>query len=202
MLHRFRGLALLLLLCSLLSVASCVGWNNAGSTSAAVPPAGLRVEQGPEGLHLYWKPVSGASHYTVFWGTEPGHYRSCANSPANAAIIASPSKGELYAFAVTSWNARGESNYSKEVLFVSNDDEHNAPKYLSKGREFMAAGQLQEAQAYLSAAIRLQPGKAEGYQLRASLYEQMREFDLAKTDRSVAEKLFRHKTASLEVRTR
>jgi len=162
----------------------------------------LKVVQGTEGLHLSWKPVPRASHYTIFWGSESGLYRGFADAAGHEAIIQSPYKGALYAFAVTSWNARGESTYSKEVLFVSNDDEGAAPKYLSRGKELMSAGRLDEAQAYLSAAIRIHPGNAESYQARASLYDRMQQSDLAKSDRASAEKLSRHKTASLEVRTR
>jgi len=88
------------------------------------------------------------------------------------------------------------------VLFVSSDDEGTAPKYLSQGKELMSAGRLDEAQAYLSAAIRIHPGNAEIYQVRASLFDRMQQFDLAKSDRASAEKLSTHKTASLEVRTR
>jgi tetratricopeptide (TPR) repeat protein len=160
------------------------------------------VELVPEGLHLSWTPVSGASHYTIFWGSEPGQYINCADASGHEVMITSPARGELYACAVTAWNARGESQYSKEALCVYDTDEHAAPKYLSKAKDLMGQGELEQAQAYLSAAIRLQPEKVEAYKLRASVYEKMHAFDLAKLDQEVAVKLSRRKTASLEVSTR
>jgi len=198
-LAQFRRLALLLPVCATLGMASCGGGNNSVPTRTPPPPAQVKVEQAIQGMHVSWASVSGASHYTVFWGTEPGQYRNCANVSGNEAIIASPLRGELYAFAVTAWNVRGESQYSKEVLLVCDDDDNNASIYLTKARAFISRGELEQARAYLNAAIRLQPEKVEAYQLRASVHEQMHDLELAKHDQEAAVKLSRRKTASLEV---
>jgi len=64
----------------------------------------------------------------------------------------------------------------------------------------MASGQYLEAYAYISAAIRLQPQRAEAYKSRALLYEKMDEPELAKKDSVMAEKLSSRKTASLPLR--
>lgn len=197
----FRRLALFCLISAALGIASCGGSNSAPMRTPS-PPAHVKVDQAPQGMHVSWAPVSGVSHYTVFWGTEPGDYRNYANTSGNEAIIGHPAQGELYSFAVTAWNERGESQYSKEVLCVCAGDENAAPAYLSRARDLMSQGELEQARAYLSAAIRLQPEKVEAYKLRASVNEQMQDFDLAKHDQEAAVKLSRRKTASLEVHTR
>jgi len=114
-------------------------------------------------------------------------------------IISGLDKGELYCFAVTSWGERGESDYSKEVMYVYDDDPSRSSQHLAKGNEMMASGLYPEADAYISAAIRLQPQSADAYKSRAQLYERMDEPELAKKDSVMAEKLSSRKTASLHL---
>ncbi len=191
--------ALLLLL---VSVASCGSQTNSGGYKAGGPPATLRVDEEPQGVRLTWPAVKHAAAYTVFWGSSPTEYKNLAHIQNSPVIISGLAKGQLYCFAVTSWGEHGESDYSTEAIYVYDDDPNRASQHLAKGNELMASGLYPEAHAYISAAIRLQPKRADAYKSRAMLYERMDEPDMAKKDYVTAEKLSSRKTALLDLKTR
>lgn len=194
-----RGFQICTLFVAVMAVASCGTGTNSGGTKAAVPPPSIQVDEVPQGVRIKWPAVKNALYYTVFWGSTPTEYRSFANSPNCSAIISGLNKGEMHCFAVTSWNERGESDYSKEAIYVYDEEPARWPEHLAKGKELMANGLYPEAHAYISAAIRMEPGRADAYKSRALLYEKMEEPTLAKKDHVRAEKLSNRKTASLDL---
>jgi Tfp pilus assembly protein PilF len=58
------------------------------------------------------------------------------------------------------------------------------------------------AQAYFSAAIRLDPGNLYAYQSRAILRQKINQPDLAREDEAMAAKLFKNKRISLRQASR
>jgi tetratricopeptide (TPR) repeat protein len=148
------------------------------------------------GLEISWKCVPGSTHHTLFWGFERGDYRNMANSNTCSAIIVGLKKGDLYYFAATSWNARGESGYSREQAFVYDDEPGRAGVYLGKGSESMRKGLFAEAHAYFSAAIRLDPENPEAYRQRATLHEKLNQTEFASQDYQMAEKIFKKRPLS------
>jgi hypothetical protein len=193
-----------LLVCFLLSMnlllASC---SFVGETAEPVrPPAApqkAQVQVNGDGLQVFWRSVPGATHYTVFWGTETGQYRSMGDSATNSAFITDVVMGELYYVTVTSWNARGESNYSPEVAIVYDTTPARADIYLGKGNDAMKRGLTSQAHAYFCAAIRLDPQNVEAYRSRAALYEMINLNDLAGKDLETAENLRKNRTVSTKV---
>lgn len=177
------------------SCGSSVGKSSKNSPPA--PPVEVQCSVVPEGLLVEWTPIEGAHHYTVFWGSERGEYRGLINSDANSIILGGLSKGEMYVVAVTAWNGNGESKYSEEQCLVYDDNPARAQAYYSRGQELMQRGNLSDAQVYMSAAIRLDPGNAHAYKDRALLYEKMNREDLARQDNTMAEKIFKKKPLSL-----
>jgi len=145
----------------------------------------------PEGLRLDWEKAPGATHYTVFWGNESQDYRNITNFKAPPVVLAGLRKGKLYALAVTSWNERGESDYSTEQVLVYDDNPKNASVYAATGNNLMEKGSYDEALVYFSAAIRLDPHDVSAYQQRALLYERVNRTDLAKRDHAMAQKILK-----------
>jgi Tfp pilus assembly protein PilF len=105
----------------------------------------------------------------------------------------------LYYFAVSSWNARGESGYSPEQAFLYDDEPGRASVYLGRGSESAQKGLYAEAHAYLSAAIRLDPGNAEAYRQRAVLHEKLNQIEYARQDYQMAEKIFKKQPLSTKL---
>lgn len=162
-------------------------------------PENLQVQVVEGGLEIWWKSVPGATHYTVFWGTESGQYRSMANSATSFVLISDLINGDLYHIAVTSWNARGESNYSAEQTVVYDTNPARTDIYLAKGNEAMRLGLTNEAHAYFCASIRLDPENANAYRSRAVLYEAINWNELARKDYMTAEELEKNRAVSTRV---
>ena len=183
-----------------LFLASCSPMGEA--TGPRKPPAApenvhVRVEQ--SGLQVFWRNVPEATHYAVFWGTESGQYRSIGNCATNSAFISDLVVGDLYYVAVTSWNARGESNYSPEQTVVYDTNPARADIYLAKGNDAMKRGLTNQAHAYFCAAIRLDPEYVEAYRSRSVLYEIMNKNESAGKDHQMVEKLRKNRTVSAQV---
>jgi tetratricopeptide (TPR) repeat protein len=179
----------------LLSSCSSVGETSVPNKPPPAPE-NINIELVNQGAAISWKCVRGTSHYTLFWGVERGDYRALANTNACSTILAGLKKGDLYYFAVSSWNARGESGYSQEQAFLYDDAPERAGVYLERGSESAQKGLYAEAHAYLSAAIRLDPGNAEAYRQRAALHEQLNQSEYARQDYQMAEKIFKTKSLS------
>jgi Flp pilus assembly protein TadD len=128
-----------------------------------------------------------------------GQYRSMGNSATNLAFISDLVVGDLYYVAVTSWNARGESNYSTEQAVVYDTNPARADVYVAKGNEALNKGLAKQAHAYFSAAIRLDPENVDAYRSRAVLYEKINRNELASKDHKMAEKLEKNRTVSTRV---
>ena len=64
----------LLLLLSLSLLASCGSSQGTGKLGPPQAPREVKLNLVPEGLEVSWDTISGATHYTVFWGTENGEY--------------------------------------------------------------------------------------------------------------------------------
>jgi len=193
--RRLRTAGLVL---SLLVFASC--GSSGGKDLITGPPAAprnLTFSTVPEGVKITWEPVAGATRYTLFWGTETGKFNWLHDSPGNSIIVANLSRGDLYSFAVTSWNEGGESDYSEERVYVYDDDPARASAHLAKGSELIRKGSLVIAYAYISACIRLDPKNAEAYRMRASINEKMNRPEPARSDYKMAEKLLNGKQISL-----
>jgi tetratricopeptide (TPR) repeat protein len=156
----------------------------------------VKVEMVDRGLQVAWQPVLGAKKYTVFWGFSPGQYRGMLDTTDNAVILAGLAKGEMLYLAVTAWNERGESHCSGEQAVVNDDDPGRANLYTAKGQEALQKGAYLDADAYLSAAIRLNPQNAEAYRYRGMLYERLSKAGLAQEDYQRAEKIFKSKLLS------
>ncbi len=187
----------LLLLLSLSVLASCGPSQGADKLGPPESPREIKVSIVPQGLEVSWDEVSGATHYTVFWGTENGKYDRLFAASDNRLMITGLGKGELYTVAVTSWNQNGESDYSPEAVVVYDDDPRSATAYLAKGNELLAQGSLNLADAYLSAAIRLDPDSAKAYRSRALLNEKMNRPEPARNDLAAAERLIKQQKVSL-----
>jgi len=182
-------LALVLLPVLLLSCSSSD--NQGGVQNAPAAPKNVQLSIVSQGLEVAWQPVSGATHYTVFWGSDREDYRSLANCNGPAVVLSCLKNEQLYFFVVTAWNQRGESNFSEERLLIYDDGSGRPETYVAKGNDLMNKGRYMDAYAYFSAAIRLDPGNRNAYQSRASLNEKINRHDLAEQDRAIAEKLFK-----------
>jgi tetratricopeptide (TPR) repeat protein len=165
--------------------------------SAPAAPTDVRLAIVPKGLEAAWKPVSGATRYTLFWGSERGDYKNLVNCDRPAVVLSGLGKEQLYFFAVTAWNQHGESNFSGEQALVYDDGSGRPETYVAKGNDFMGRGQYASALAYFSAAIRLDPSDLYAYQSRAALHEKIHRPDLARQDQAMAEKLFKQRRISL-----
>lgn len=187
----------LLLPLSLSLLASCGPSPGTGKLGPPQPPREVKLSMVPEGLEVSWDRISGATHYTVFWGTENGKYNQLYAVPDNRLFITGLRKGELSTVAVTSWNQNGESDYSPEAVVVYDDDPRRATAHLAKGNELLLRGSLDLADAYLSAAIRLNPNNAQAYRSRALVNEKMNRVELARKDHAAEERLIKQQKASL-----
>ena len=160
------------------------------------PPQNVRITQAEGVVLLAWDCEPDVTHYTVFWGTKRHLYRNLADTSACEVTLARFRKGTTYFVAVTAWNRQGESDYSTETGFVYDDDPTRAPHYLAEGGRLMQTGNLKDAEMYLSAAIRLDPTNASGYQLRARLFESTNRLDQAEDDHKTAEQILKEKRLS------
>lgn len=193
-------LSIAVLMLSQIWLAAC-GITGGGSVAGNTPPPprDVQVEAARGGLRVTWAPVPEALHYTVFWGTERGQFRFLADSKHCDVLITNLRKGELYCLAVTSWNGKGESNFSDEVLYVYDDPGSSvAATHLGKGHELARQGLVKDAYAHLSAAIRLDPTNSTAYRSRASLSEKLGMTESARQDYAEAEKLFNRKPITLK----
>jgi len=177
-------------------LASCEPSQGTGKLDPPHPPREVKLNVVPEGLEVSWDRISGATHYTVFWGTENEKYDRLYTVPDNRLLITGLGKGKLYTVAVTSWNQYGESDYSPEAVVVYDDDPHRATAHLAKGDGLLAQGSLELADAYYSAAIRLNLDSADAHRSRALIHEKMNRYEPARKDRATAERLMRQQKAS------
>jgi len=184
-----------LLLCCLAAVVSCSP-SRVYQTNVPPPPTNIRFEVVDQGVKVMWDRVAGAKYYTVFWGVDKGEFRDLADALSNSLVISGLDRGRLYSFAVSSWNEKGESDFSPENVFVFDNEPRNATAHVAKGTELMRQGALVDAYAYLSAAIRLDPDSAEAYRVRALLNEKLDRLESARTDYTMAEKLYNSKPLS------
>lgn len=198
MFEKIRESLVTALVLSCVLLASCSSSvNQRGGQKAPAAPTHLRLAAGPQGLEVAWEPVSGATRYTLFWGLERGDYKGLVNCDGPAVVLSGLNKEQLYFLAVTAWNQRGESNFSKEEVLVYDDGSGRPETYLAKGNDLMNEGHYLGAHAYFSAAIRLDPGNLRAYQSRAALHEKIDRPDLAQEDQAMADKLYKNKRISL-----
>ncbi len=198
MVERIGKLAVAVLALSHLLLLSCSSSITPGTVRnppAAPTHVGLVIV--PQGLEITWQPVSGATHYTVFWGSNREDYRGLVNCDRSALVLRGLKNEKLYFFAVTAWNPRGESGFSGEQALVYDDGSARPEIYLAEGKDLMNKGEYMAASAYFSAAIRLDPRNLRAYQNRALLQEKIHRPDLARQDRATAEKLFREQRITL-----
>jgi tetratricopeptide (TPR) repeat protein len=182
----------------LLISCSSVG-DTASRRKPPTSPESIQIRVAEKGLEVHWKEVPGATYYTIFWGTETGQYKSMANADSTSALITDVKEGDLYYIAMTSWNARGESNFSAEQTIVYDTNPERAVVYLAKGNEAMKQGLTNQAHAYFCATIRLDPENADAYRSRAVLYEAINWNDLARKDYATAQKLQKNRPISTRV---
>jgi tetratricopeptide (TPR) repeat protein len=153
------------------------------------PPSNISVSIIEEGLLLSWPCVPGATHYTLFWGTEPYKYEGMKDTPACSIIVEGLKKSDLYRFALSSWNEKGESGLSEEIPFVYETDPAAADEYVRMGDQFMKKREYDTAYVYYSTAIRLNPEIPSAYTGRAALHRRLDRVDLAKQDLNRAKEL-------------
>ncbi len=183
----FPRYLLLIIVCAFLGACTAQSGTEV-SKAKPVAPQGFTAKVSAEGVELAWKDVPGCKKYTLFWGNERGAYLGMMDLTDTSIQLSGLKTGQMYSFAVTCWNLLGESNYSKDAVVVYDNDPKRALSHLSKGNQLTHTGALREAQAYLSAAIRLDPYNSESYRERAKLYEKMARDDLAREDTVAAEK--------------
>ncbi len=202
MVERIGKLAVAALVLSPLLLLSCSSSVTSGTAqSAPAAPTRLELAIVPQGLEITWQPVSGATHYTVFWGSDREDYRGLVNCDRPALVLRGLKNEGLYFFAVTAWNQRGESDFSGEQPLVYDDGSGRPEIYLTKGKDLMNKGHYVASSAYFSAAIRLDPRNLRAYQSRALLHEKINRPDLARQDRAKAQKLFKeHRITLRQVR--
>jgi len=135
--------------------------------------------------------------YTVFWGTERQQYRQLLHTVQNSAVISGLQPGALYVFTVTTWSPVGESEFSSEAAIVYDDEPRRASAHLATGQSLLREGCLEDALAYVSASIRLDPDSGEAYRMRALVNEKMNRPEFARKDSVMAEKLFNNRQLSL-----
>lgn len=191
---RISQLFLLVIVCSLISCSSHKGTEVAKARPTA--PKNIHVTIVKDGLKLSWPAIKDATKYTVFWGQEHADYRGLANVDENSIHLTGIKKGDLWAFAVTSWNTMGESNFSEEVMVVYDDNPQRAEAHLNKANQLAAKGKYSEAHAYYCTAINLNPNNPDAYKNRSVLYTKIARHDLAKQDDVVADKIYKTKPIS------
>ncbi len=162
------------------------------------PPTDLKTQVVAQGVEISWASVQGATHYTIFWGSNPRDYKFMGNSNDAAVLLASIQKEKMYYVAVTAWNQFGESVYSGEQSFVYDDQLQNSAKHVAKGEELLQKGYYHDAKAYFSAAIACDPENAEAYQRRALVHENLSLVDSAKKDYAKAESIYKKKMSNTD----
>lgn len=191
-----RRCVIVTVLAALALTVSCSPSGDGKSSGPPRAPQGLTLGMVPEGVRLSWDAVPGAKMYSVFWGDNDYSYSGFFPSKTNSFTLGGLKKGELYCFAVTAWNGGGESDYSKSRSLVYDDDPARAPHYLSVADRLIRKGRYQDAQAYLTAAIRLDPRNPVAYQRRAELYHRTNQTERAQQDMSRAETIMKDKPLS------
>jgi tetratricopeptide (TPR) repeat protein len=151
-------------------------------------PPRAQVEDG--GIKISWDCVEGATKYSVFWGRErPRDYRGQRQTEGCSMILTGLAKGFIYRFAVTAWNKKGESDYSREIAIVFENDQRKADYYVLRGNHMWEKGRYQEAHIFFSTAIRLDPKNPKPYRRRAALSQQLNRAAPAQADLDMVEKL-------------
>ncbi|MDQ7781846.1 MAG: hypothetical protein RDU20_03140 [Desulfomonilaceae bacterium] len=192
-----RQLFVLLLLVGCFLLPSCTGSERGKTGGILSPPKNIQHTLVPAGVKLTWEEIPGALQYTVFWGTERQEYRYLLHTAQNSAVITGLQPGNLYAFAVTTWSPVGESEYSAESVVVYDNEPRRAVAHLATGQSLLRRGFFEDALAYLSASIWLDPAGTEAYRMRALVNEKMNRPEYARRDYAMAEKLFNGKPLSL-----
>jgi tetratricopeptide (TPR) repeat protein len=192
-----RPSQLILLILLAVVLVSCGSSDDKKRGATTQPPQSLWFRMVESGLRVSWDQVPGAIQYSLFWGKEKGNYRMMFRTVQSTAVVTGLDPGELYTFAVTAWTYEGESDYSPGAVFVYDREPSRASKHLSKGHSLQRRGSLDEAHAYLSAAIRLDPHSAEAFRIRAQVNEKLNRKDLARKDYAMAETLFNEQPISL-----
>jgi hypothetical protein len=186
---KFAHLAVSLLLTFSL-VSSCgVFKNDPVTMNAPPPPNGFKVELAQELVKLSWEPVAGATHYTIFWGFEGREYNKLSDSLDCSILVEGLNAGELYSFLVTAWNHNGESDFSREAVLVYDDSVERSRSHAATGTQLFSDGAIADAQAYLSAATRLDPESADAYLNRGLPNERTNFLEPGSLDNSRARKL-------------
>jgi tetratricopeptide (TPR) repeat protein len=174
---------------AILSISCDMGLDTSKTISPPLPPRNLRVSILGNGVELIWDPVLKATKYTVFWGSEDGEFRNLADTTQLSMKLPSLKKGQRYNFAVSAWNEKGESDYSKEVVILNDHDPALAPHYLDIGNQLLERGNYLDALLYFTTAIRLDPKNPEAYNSRGRLNEKLSRFELAERDYQKARSL-------------
>ncbi len=156
-------------------------------------PESLHVKAVEEGVLATWKNSSGAESYTLFWGTEKGEYRKMFETTENVVLLKGLDPGYMYNFAVTASNSNYESSFSPEFFYVHDTDLKNASDHVATAQDLMRNNLIDEALAFVSAAIRLDNRHAEAYRVRASLLEKLGKKKEAHSDLLTAESLYNRK---------
>ncbi|MGD9819315.1 MAG: hypothetical protein AB7V04_11525 [Desulfomonilaceae bacterium] len=156
-------------------------------------PEGLHVNAVEDGVLATWKNSSGAESYTLFWGTEKGEYRRMFETTENVVLLKGLDPGHMYNFAVTASNSNYESSFSPEFFYVHDTDLENASDHVATAQDLMRNNLINEALAFVSAAIRLDNRHAEAYRVRASLLEKLGKREEARSDLLTAESLYNRK---------
>ena len=198
-LYRSRVFHILILLSTLAGLTSC-GGSNGGPVSAVPPnpPGDLHFEVVDQGLLVSWKPVPGASKYSLFWGPEKYDFRRIVETSTPAVLIKGIENGTLNYFAATACSAYAESRFSSQEPYVYDTDPKNAPIHMQQALRLENRGHLGEALVYLSVAIKLDSENAYLYRKRAQLRELLGLTKEAKKDLDTAEKLYVKKPISFK----
>ena len=173
---------IIIALTALLSISCNLGLDTSKPLGTPSPPRNLRVSIQGNGVELMWDPVPKAIKYTVFWGSEDGEFRNLADTIQLSMKLPGLKKGQRYNFAISAWNEKGESDYSKEAVILNDYDPALAPHYLDMGKELLKRGNYLDALLYFTTAIRLDPNNPEAYNSRGRLNEKLSRFELAERD--------------------
>jgi tetratricopeptide (TPR) repeat protein len=161
--------------------------------AAPHPPKNVQVIPCEHGLSVTWDPVPKATHYTVFWGTDPARFRHLSNTRTCSVRIPGLRRGRKYSVAVTAWNQRGESDFSRKKRVVFDYDPSMWPHYVSLGVKAMERGRFEDAEAYFNAAVQLVPDNPQVYLSRSRFYKKIARSDLARRDARSAEEIRKKK---------
>ena len=191
MVHTGRARAIIIIVFAAASLVSCSSYFEPKEpTAPPKPPKNVRVQIDEAGVKISWDCVKGATKYSVFWGREESRdYRGLRDADGCSLILAGLVRGFIYRFAVTAWNRRGESNYSREVAIVFDNDQQKSDYYVLRGEHMWKKGRYQAAHIFFSTAIRLDPKNPEPYKRRAALNRQLNRSELARHDLDMVEKL-------------